>query len=222
MENDFLTILNSPTSKIVRKRSIFYGFMKHVCDKAQVENFLDSIKTSNKQAKHNVLAYVLHSSNLAYCNDDGEPSKTAGEPILKIIKKNNVFDVCVVVTRYFGGVKLGTGGLVEAYSSACKVLFEDAIFAKCCFCVLLEIKVFYDVYSNLNYVLKVYCAKIVEVFFETKVKVTCWIELNFLEQLKSVLYRKIGDKFDLKIVEKDWKRFEIPQNELVKFKLRGK
>ena len=221
MEDDFLTVLNSPTSKIIRKRSIFYGFMEYVCSKVQAENFLKLIKYKNKGAKHNVWAYVLNSYGLAYCNDDGEPSRTAGEPVLNVLKRNCVFDVCVVVTRYFGGIKLGTGGLVEAYSSACKCLFDKVVFAKSCFCVFLEIKISYSVYSSLNYFLKLCRAEVVDIVFESDVKVFLWIEEVFYSRLKTFLLEKIGKNFGITILKKARKRMEITQNELEEFKLKG-
>ena len=95
--------------------------MHYVENKNEAENIIDSIKKKYYDAKHHCYAYVIMQdsrTNIEKANDDGEPSKTAGAPILDVIKKQNLVNVLIVVTRYFGGTLLGTGGLVRAYSTS--------------------------------------------------------------------------------------------------------
>ncbi len=198
MENHYLTVMNSPTSKIERRRSVFKGYMAHVSNRDQINAFFNSVKSEHKSATHHVLAYTLYEGDVAYCCDDGEPSKTAGEPILNIIKKKAVFDVCVVVVRYFGGVLLGTGGLVEAYSSACSLLFKDVIYARSCLCSKLKLIVSYSVYSKIKFLFELYKVQVVETNFSEDVTVIFYLENSRFDELKSKIENFVGLNFSLK------------------------
>ena len=222
MEGSFLTIANSPSSKIVRRRSIFKGFMSHVSNRQEAETFFNLIKSKNKGAAHNVLAYTIFETNEAYCSDDGEPSKTAGEPVLNVLKSSGVFNVCVVVTRYFGGVLLGTGGLVEAYSSACKAIFQNVEYAKCCFCAKARFFVNYSAYAKLQFLLNSFKIHIINVDFAIEVAVTFLIEFCKLEEFEFAARRRLGYDFSCEILEKSWNRLEITQEEVENFKSRGR
>jgi len=91
-------------------------------------DFIDRIKTEHRDATHNVYAYVLgENNNVQKFSDDGEPSGTAGIPVLEVIKKEDLRNVVVVVTRYFGGIKLGAGGLIRAYTKGAKIGLEAGI-----------------------------------------------------------------------------------------------
>lgn len=100
------------------KKSKFITYIYPVENVSQVEEILESIRVKHNDATHVCFAYVIGSPNVERASDDGEPDGTAGKPILDVIKKNNLEDVLVIVVRYFGGIKLGAGGLVRAYSSS--------------------------------------------------------------------------------------------------------
>lgn len=222
LEGSFLTIMNSPSSRIVRKRSVFKGSMAYVSSRQEAESFFNLVKLNNKGAAHNVLSYLIFESNLAYCCDDGEPSKTAGEPVLNVLKNSGVFNVCVVITRYFGGVLLGTGGLVEAYSSACKAIFENVKYAKCCLCATVRVFVDYGSYAKLQFLLKFFKVNVLNVDFAVKVTVNFSIEFCKLEEFEVAVRQRLGFDFSCEVLEKKWSRIEISQNEVEKFKLIGK
>ena len=115
------TINQNSSYKLVEKKSQFIAECFYVESKDEAENIIDSIKKKYYDAKHHCYAYVIMQdsrTNIEKANDDGEPSKTAGAPILDVIKKQNLVNVLIVVTRYFGGTLLGTGGLVRAYSTS--------------------------------------------------------------------------------------------------------
>lgn len=118
MENKYLTIKEYATDEIVEKRSRFIGYVKPVSTEQEALEFINGIKQKHYDAKHNVFAYVLRESGICRYSDDGEPQGTAGQPILKILQGEGLVDCVVVVTRYFGGILLGTGGLVRAYTDA--------------------------------------------------------------------------------------------------------
>ena len=96
----------------------------HIANEAEAQTFVKRIKTKHHDARHNVFAYVC--GGVQRYSDDGEPQGTAGIPVLEVIRKSGITDACIVVTRYFGGILLGAGGLVRAYTAAAKAAVDDA------------------------------------------------------------------------------------------------
>ena len=123
MGDIYRTIKQEGRDEIIINRSRFIGHSKPVASEDEAAAFLEKIRKEHSGANHNVWAYVLSGTRERY-NDDGEPQGTAGMPALNVIKKENLRDVMVVVTRYFGGVKLGAGGLVRAYSQGAKIALD--------------------------------------------------------------------------------------------------
>ena len=126
--NKFKTIENkSVFGEIVEKKSKFIANVFRVESVREAEELIKSVKKEHYNAKHNCFAYLIYESNniVKKCSDDGEPSGTAGVPLLEILEKEQIYNVLVVVTRYFGGVLLGTGGLVRAYSDSLKKALEN-------------------------------------------------------------------------------------------------
>ena len=124
MNKDYKTVKTESHDEFTEKRSRFIGYVKPVKTEQEATDFINSLRSKHWDARHNVYAYSLREGNIKRYSDDGEPSGTAGMPVLDVITKNEVYDVCVVVTRYFGGVLLGTGGLVRAYSQGAKLALE--------------------------------------------------------------------------------------------------
>lgn len=108
------------------KRSVFIGSAAHTATEDDAKRFIAETKKKYSDARHNAWAYLMTEGGIARFTDDGEPQGTAGPPILNVIKGSGAFDCAVVVTRYFGGVLLGTGGLVRAYTEAARLAVEDA------------------------------------------------------------------------------------------------
>lgn len=122
----YITLGGSGEARFEEKRSVFIGYARPVRTEDEATAFVKEIKTKHSDATHNVYGYVMRSGILCRYSDDGEPSGTAGKPVLDVIKKSGADDTAVVVTRYFGGTLLGTGGLVHAYSLAAKLAIENA------------------------------------------------------------------------------------------------
>ncbi len=134
MENTFITIKEKEYSaEIVEKRSKFIAKVIKVKSEEEATNELKKIRKEHRDARHNVFAYRIMNVG-ERMSDDGEPSGTAGAPILDILRAENLQNVLVVVTRYFGGILLGTGGLVRAYSAAAKeaVATSEKVVMKLC------------------------------------------------------------------------------------------
>ncbi|GIW23054.1 MAG: YigZ family protein [Candidatus Sericytochromatia bacterium] len=141
------TIVNNSTSKIQIKNSIFICNLVKLEKIEQVRNILNKILNEYKQATHNCYAYRIGNTNiLEYSSDDGEPKGSAGKPILNTLRKNNLTNVISIVTRYFGGIKLGIRGLIDAYSqvteNTIKISQLTEVFERRCFIIECKYNVF--------------------------------------------------------------------------------
>ena len=153
--SEFITILTDEIAEIVEKKSKFIANIYHVETIEEAEEKIKLIKKQYHDARHNCVAYRVaeNSQIVEKSSDDGEPSGTAGGPMLNILQKSNLCNVVVVVTRYFGGILLGTGGLVRAYSDATQKVIEKCIKVYKVEGIEFEIKLDY---SNLE-IFKYYC-----------------------------------------------------------------
>lgn len=127
MLKEYKTLLSCGEDEIIIEKSKFIGYATPIDSEEEAIAFIEKIKTKHWNATHNVPAYVVGENNeVQRYSDDREPSGTAGIPTLEVIKREDLRNVVVVVTRYFGGVKLGTGGLVRAYRKSAKIALEAA------------------------------------------------------------------------------------------------
>lgn len=125
--DNYRTIFQYGEDEIIINKSKFIGYAKPVRTEEEALEFIDEIKQKHRDATHNVSAYVLgENSNIQRFNDDGEPSGTAGIPMLEVIKKEDLRNTVLVATRYFGGIKLGGGGLIRAYTKTAKIGLDAA------------------------------------------------------------------------------------------------
>lgn len=129
MLQKYRTIKEDNQHEIEIKKSRFICFLKRIESEEEAKAFIQQIKKEHWKANHNCSAFVLGDQNeIQRSSDDGEPSGTAGVPMLEVLKKNELINVCAVVTRYFGGTKLGAGGLIRAYSgSVAQAIAETGI-----------------------------------------------------------------------------------------------
>lgn len=116
MEKSYFVPSRDTTCEFTEKKSRFITYLAHVTSEQEAQEFIESIRKKHADATHNCIAYRLYNPRVERFSDDGEPSGTAGMPMLEVLKKEDIYDVCVVVTRYFGGILLGAGGLVRAYA----------------------------------------------------------------------------------------------------------
>ena len=123
---DYRTIRGTATGEYEEKKSRFIAQLSFADSEEKAVAFLEQVRAANRTARHNVYAYRLREGNRERYSDDGEPAKTAGTPALEVLQHSGLTDLIVVVTRYFGGVLLGTGGLVRAYTTAAQAALERA------------------------------------------------------------------------------------------------
>ena len=121
----YITLEKEASVEMIEKKSVFIGHAKPVKTGEEAVEFINKIRGKYPDATHNVYAYMI-GANVTRYSDDGEPGGTAGMPVLEVIRKSGFTDACIVVTRYFGGILLGAGGLVRAYSAAAKLAADEA------------------------------------------------------------------------------------------------
>lgn len=124
--DEYRTVRQEGAGFLEVKRSKFHCYAAPVHSQDEANAFIAKIRSRHWDARHNVPAYIIRNGNMQHFSDDGEPSGTAGRPVLDVLVGKQVTDVCVVITRYFGGVLLGTGGLVRAYSEGAQRALDAA------------------------------------------------------------------------------------------------
>lgn len=201
---EYKTVEFESKDEFVEKKSRFIGYVKPVKTQEEATNFINSIKSKHWDATHNVSAFVLRENNIQRSSYDGEPSGTAGVPTLDVLLKENLVDVCVVVTRYFGGTLLGAGGLIRAYSHSSKIAVDAGHIITMAPCKVLSVSVDYSFYDRLNILLSEFNANIENSEFTDNVTVTFSVRENTVPLLQDKLtqlsngkyiFKEIGEKF---------------------------
>lgn len=176
--DNFITIKDNVQAELIEKKSKFIADLFYVETVKEAEEIINIIKKKYYDARHNCIAYrVLEQDRLIEkSSDDGEPSGTAGAPMLNILQKNNLVNVVAIVTRYFGGILLGTGGLVRAYSNSLLQTIEISEKVEKCYGQVLEVVLNYNEFENFKYYCKNNKINIVEAqYFEN---IVCKIEVE--------------------------------------------
>ncbi len=184
---NYFTIAEVAKTSFVEKKSEFIGCMAPVRTNEQAVNFIESVRANNRKARHNVYAYILRDDNISRYSDDGEPHGTAGMPVLEVLRKKNLTDVCIVVTRYFGGILLGGGGLIRAYSHSASITCDSAKIMNMCLCHRLVIRTDYNLYGKINYILPDFKTIVVNSDFGGEVVLEILVLSELLEPLKKKL-----------------------------------
>lgn len=187
MLKDYKTVQNSAKDEFVEKRSRFIGYCKPVYNEQEAIDFINEKRSEHWNATHNVYAYSLREGNIKRYSDDGEPSGTAGMPTLDVIVKNEIYDVCVVITRYFGGVLLGTGGLVRAYSHGAKIALEAAEIVMMQNCLKCTVRCTYNQYGKVSSLIIDAGANIDDTIYETDVFIKFHISPDLISALNKML-----------------------------------
>lgn len=211
MAKDYKTVLENASDEFVEKRSRFIGYCKPVKTEQEAIDFINEKRSEHWNATHNVYAYSLREGNIKRYSDDGEPSGTAGVPVLDVIVKNEIFDVVVVVTRYFGGVLLGTGGLVRAYSHGSKIAVEAAKPVIMQNCLVCEARCAYNQYGKVSSLIIGVGAAVDDTVYESDVLVKFHIKPDLL----GTLNKKLADATsgEVTVEQKGEQYFAVQINE---------
>ena len=187
MITEYKTILTPSEIEFTEKKSRFIGYAAPVITEEQALEFVKSVKAKHRDATHNVYAYITRDNNLSRYTDDGEPSGTAGLPVLDSLRKAGFTDAAVVVTRYFGGTLLGTGGLVKAYSTAASKAIAAAQPVIKRLSKIYKIICPYDLHGSLEYSLLKNNFRIESTDFTDKVTITVGIPFENAELLEKTV-----------------------------------
>ncbi len=185
MNKEYKTIIEDGTGEYVEKKSRFIGYIHHVDNEEEAEAFITAIKKKHYDARHNCSAYSVGEDKVIQrFSDDGEPSGTAGKPILEVINGNGLHNVCIVVTRYFGGTLLGTGGLVRSYTEASKECINaTGIVTKQCV-IPLEITTNYNDFGKIQYILASESIVISDTRYEDNVILTASVPVDIIDNIE--------------------------------------
>lgn len=190
----FKTIKEEIEASITEKKSKFICHIYHVESIEEAEKRLDEIRKKYHDARHNCYAYKILDGDISKASDDGEPSGTAGVPMLNILNGNNLSNILVIVTRYFGGILLGTGGLVRAYSLATTTAIEEAEILMQTMGLEAEFSVGYNEFEELKYHLKNREIEITDAEYAEKIKV---IVKGKEEDINKLVKEKLSDRITL-------------------------
>ena len=193
---EFKTIEKEENSEIIEKKSKFIGTICPVQSEEEAENKIKEIKKKYYDARHNCFAYrVLKEENvIERSSDDGEPSGTAGAPMLNILKQKNICNVLVIVTRYFGGILLGTGGLVRAYSQATESAIENSNLINKTKGIEVEIILEYKDLEKMKYFCKMNSLNIIDIKYNEDVT----IKIEIKEEDRNIFENKEKLNFNIK------------------------
>ena len=182
---EFITIEENVQTEITEKKSKFIANLFYVENVEEAEELIKKTKKKYFDAKHNCIAYrvIEKGQIIEKSSDDGEPSGTAGQPMLSILQKNNLANVLIIVTRYFGGILLGTGGLVRAYSSSLLKAIEKAKKVTKCLGQELQVELDYNEFENFKYYCKKNKINIIKVEYQEYIDCTISLEFNIKEKL---------------------------------------
>ena len=209
MTEPYLTIAKNTTYEQTIKKSRFICSIARVSSEEEAQQFITSIQAANKKATHNCFAYMIGDNDrIQRESDNGEPSGTAGIPILESLKLAKIHNVVAVVTRYFGGLKLGAGGLIRAYSNTTTEAIHQAGLVQRIKQAILKITVTYALHDPLLYYLKENNLEVAGEEYGVNVETSIYVNETDLEDVKEKLINRFNDQ--LQITEGDQRFNEIP------------
>lgn len=181
----YRTISGQGEAEMVIQKSQFIGYALPVETEEAALEFIQTIKKKHRDATHNVSAYIIGEQNeIQRFSDDGEPSGTAGIPILDVLKKEGLHNTVVVVTRYFGGIKLGTGGLVRAYTNVAKLALEAAEIVTKTLYQIVQVIIDYSLLGMMQNQLRIKNYMLKDTVYAEDVTLMVYVPISIIEQFQ--------------------------------------
>lgn len=205
MLQNYRTIKEDNQHEIEIKKSRFICFLKRIESEEEAKDFIQQIKKEHWKANHNCNAFVLgERSEIQRSSDDGEPSGTAGVPMLEVLKKNELINVCAVVTRYFGGTKLGAGGLIRAYSGSVAQAIADTGIVEGRLQQEVFVKLEYPNWGKMeNFITNEHLA-VKDTQFTDQVVVTCMVDENQIDSFEAQVIDLLNGQVSFTLGEVDY------------------
>ena len=203
--NGYKTVEEESVAEFTEKKSRFIGYACPVKTEDEALAFVNKIKKKHADARHNVYAYVVRENNVQRFSDDGEPQGTAGIPVLDTIRKQELTDIALVVTRYFGGILLGGGGLVRAYGHAASIAIDAAKPIYMSYSAIYRVKVSYTLWGKVEYEMRKMELSPYVMVYDSDVYFSVSVLLENVEKFEKNLTEATGgqaefSKFDEKFV----------------------
>ena len=179
--------------EIVEKKSKFIGTLFYITSEEQAQEIIKKVKKQYYDARHNCFAYRVMTENgvVERFSDDGEPSGTAGKPILNLIEVSNLNNIVIFVIRYFGGTLLGTGRLLRTYAASAKKVIDESKLVEVEECNKVTLECSYDIYDEVSYYLKNMHFTIIKINFNDNIIIEFFEPLDFKENLEERFYPKV-------------------------------
>lgn len=195
MSDSYIKLIKGGEGEIVEKKSRFIGQIEPVNSEEEAYAFVEKIKKKHYDARHNCFAFSIgEKMPLLRFSDDGEPQGTAGKPILEVINGSGIHNICIVVTRYFGGTLLGTGGLVRAYGGAVKEGLANSVVIEKTYGTLLEIRTDYTGLGKIQYQLAQKGIDILDCIYAEDVCVQAPVPVSRIEEIEKCITQVTGGK----------------------------
>lgn len=209
--SEYITIKKNITHEIIIKKSRFITNLIRVENEEEAQEKLQEIKKIHYKANHNCSAYIIgKNNNIERMSDDGEPSGTAGVPILGVLKNKEITNVLAVVTRYFGGIKLGKGGLIRAYSHAASDALADEVLVEAIILQGISFLIPYNLIDVFKYELEQLEIDIDEITYTQQVEVKIFIPETKVTQILSSLNTKLNGNLTYTLLDTELR--EVPLN----------
>ncbi len=210
MRKEYLTISHEAVAELEERKSRFIATVRPVTSEETANNFINELKAKYWNASHNVYAYYICANNvLQKFSDDGEPSGTAGLPVLEAIKKSDLQDIAVVVTRYFGGTKLGAAGLVRAYGKSATMGIRAAGIVKKQLCIQAELTMEYTLLGKVQAVVASKGYRVKDTIYAQDVDMVVYIPLDEIEEFASSVNEATNGQALIGIGEKAYIAIEV-------------
>ena len=217
MEENYTCIYTGGQGEIVEKKSRFIATVEVVESEEEALAFIEKVKKKYWDARHNCFAFIVGKrGELERCSDDGEPQGTAGKPMLEVLRGKKLCNVAVVVTRYFGGTLLGTGGLVRAYTQATKAGLENSMIIEKCYAVKVSLHTDYNGIGKIQYILGQNNIKMIDSEYAQQVVITALVPFSQVDAIMAEITEgtngkcqmECGDKVYFAVVDKEIIIFE--------------
>ena len=208
---EFRTIKEDDQVQEEIKKSRFICHAKRVYSEEEARDFITAIKKEHYKATHNCSAFIIgERSGIKRTSDDGEPSGTAGVPMLGVLENHNLTNICVVVTRYFGGIKLGAGGLIRAYAGSVALAVKEIGIIEIKEQVGIAIQMSYTQYQEYNNFLKEHTLMELDTNFTDQVDTMIYVDKEEKENIKAALVEFFNGKVTL--TDQGLREVEVPVN----------
>lgn len=204
---DYRTINGKAQDSFTERKSEFIGYITHAETDEEAVDFINAVRAEHRKATHVVYAYILRNGNITRYSDDGEPQGTAGVPVFEVLRKEGLTDVCCAVVRYFGGILLGGGGLVRAYSKSAKTVVDAATLKIMCSCYPMEICTDYNLYGRMLTVFPEFEVKVTDTVFADDVKISLLCRSDRAEEFEKKLIDTANGKIVVQKREETYEDF---------------